>query len=58
MRFDIYFGVDLPQMIRGGNDFRQTLFSITNLPSASYQIVDPTTNQVRFYRLRHPIWTP
>jgi hypothetical protein len=32
----------------------QTLFSTTNLPSSSYQIIDPTTNSARFYRLRHP----
>jgi len=29
VRIDLYFGIDLPQMIRGGNDFRQTLFGIS-----------------------------
>ena len=36
----------------------QTLLSIPNLPSPSYQIIDPTTNSARFYRLRRSVWAP
>jgi len=36
----------------------QTLLSIPNLPSPSYQIIDPATNSARFYRLRHSVWAP
>jgi len=36
----------------------QTWMVISNLPSASYQVTDPTTNTARFYRLQRPIWTP
>ena len=29
VRLDFYFGIDLPQVIGGGDGFRQTLFSVT-----------------------------
>jgi len=36
----------------------QTLVVITNLPAATYQVLDPATNALRHYRLNRPVWTP
>jgi hypothetical protein len=50
--YDLLFENDLTQTNW------QTLFSTTNLPSSSYQIVYPATNWANYYRLRHPLPTP
>lgn len=36
----------------------QELVTITNLPTANYQVNDPMTNGLRFYRLNRPAWLP
>jgi len=36
----------------------QTLVVVTNLPSATYQVTDPATNDLRHYRLKRLIWAP
>ncbi|HEX7653096.1 MAG TPA: MBG domain-containing protein, partial [Verrucomicrobiae bacterium] len=36
----------------------QTLTLISNLPAATYQVIDPVVPTGRFYRLVHPVWAP